>query len=243
MSTKIYCRNGNVVVADPSASETHDRVEFLGREVSVRHGVASPSGSGLLLLEDRLVTSETSHEVVVLSSGVPDLEPGDRVIIYLGGDDGAVSANGISAFVKVDGVERGVIPERFVWARIRDGEVLPRGRVILTERDARSERAMVRHTYGPELASRGVVLHPNMLSHGVRATGEASDQVLGPVTALYETVARRGDRVTDEDAVRGDIACFSPSFMATRLTRSLPGGEHCEYHLVSVDEVFFVTND
>lgn len=240
--TKIYCRNGNIVVAD-LADAPHDIVQFLGRDVAVRRGVASPTGSGVLLLEDRLVTSETSHEVVVLASGVPDLVPGDRVIIYLGGDDGSVSANGISAFVKVDGVERGVIPERFVWARVRDGEVLPRGRVLLTERTARSELAFVRHTLGPDLAGYGITLADAMMTHGVRATGEASDQVLGSVTALFEEVARTGDRVRSDEYGRGELVCFSPSFMATRLTRALPGGERREYHLVDADEVFFALSD
>ncbi len=239
--TRIYAKNGNVVVADPATAE-HDVVNFLGRDVIVRRGVASPSGSGLLLLDDRMVTSETSHEVVVLAvpRDVTDLVPGDRVIIYLGGDDGSVSANGISAFTKIDGVERGVVPERFIWAKVKDGEVIPRGRVILTERTVRSMRAMVRHTFGPETL---LAMPDAMLQHGVRATGEESDQILGPVTALYEEVIRTGPRVTAEDAERGQILCFSPSFMSTRLTRSFGPGDSRQYHLVDADEAYYATDD
>jgi hypothetical protein len=238
VSVRIAVKNGNVIVADLAGSSS-SRVNFLGREILVQDGVASSSGSGLLLPADRIVTSETSHEVVVLASSpeASDLAPGDRVIIYLGGDDGSVSANGISAFVKVDGIERGVIPARFIWAKIRDGEVIPRGRTILTEADPAVFRKHV-------LGSGSALHHPDaLLTHGFRATGgEGDGNMLGAVNATYERIVRTGHRVTPEDAKRGDVACFSPSYMATRLVRNI-GLETHEYHLVDVDEVYFVEED
>lgn len=164
---EIKVTNGNVIVADLAAAPS-SRVEFLGREILIQEGVASATGSGLLLPADRIATSETSHEVVVLAASpeAADLAPGDRVIIYLGGDDGSVSANGISAFVKIDGIERGVIPARFIWAKIRDGEIIPRGRVILTEQDPAVFR---KHVLGPESA---LYTPDALLTHGHRATGD-----------------------------------------------------------------------
>lgn len=234
---KIKVTNGNVIVADLAAAPS-SRVEFLGREILVQEGVASGTGSGLLLPADRIVTSQTSHEVVVLASSpeAADLAPGDRVIIYLGGDDGSVSANGISAFVKIDGVERGVVPARFIWAKIRDGEVIPRGRAILTEPDPAVFR---KHVFGSES-----VLHaPDvLLKHGHRATGDEGPGLLGAVNATYERVVRTGHRVSPDELRRGEVVCFSPSYMATRLTRYV-GQEQREYHLVDLDEVFFVDED
>lgn len=244
MSTRIYNRNGNVVVADPSASVGQDTVTFLGREVLLSRGVPAASGSGLLLPHERLVTSETSHEVVVLAVGddVPGVRVGDRVVIYLGGDDGEVSAAGISAFVKVDGVERGVVPERFIWAVLKDGEIIPRRGIVLTERTPRSERATLRHNLGPQSP---LVLPEVMMEHGVRATGveDGGDQVLGSVTALYEEVIRTGPDVPETGSRRGEILCFSPSYMSTRLTRTLSTGGQRQYHLVSDAEAFFSTDD
>lgn len=235
---KIKVTNGNVVVADMAATPS-SRVEFLGREILVQEGVAAPSGSGLLLPADRLVTSETSHEVIVLAASpqAADLAPGDRVVIYLGGDDGAVSANGISAFVKIDGVERGVVPSQFIWAKIRDGEIIPRGRIILTEADPKVFR---KHVLGSESA-----LHvpEQLLTHGHRATGgEGDERLLGAVNATYERVVRTGAKVHPDELKRGEVVCFSPSFMSTRLTRYV-GGEQREYHLVDLDEVFFVDEE
>jgi hypothetical protein len=234
VSVRIHVKNDNVIVAD-LAGAASSRVNFLGREILVQDGVASSSGSGLLLPADRIVTSETSHEVVVLASSpeAADLAPGDRVIIYLGGDDGSVSANGISAFVKVDGVERGVIPARFIWAKIRDGEVIPRGRVVLTQPDPAVFR---RHVLGAESA----LHHPDqLLTHGHRATGgEGDGNILGAVNATYERVVRTGHRVPSDELKRGDVVCFSPSYMATRLTRNV-GTDTFEYHLVDADEIYF----
>ena len=235
MAVRVHVKNGNVIVADVAAT-SQSRVEFLGREILVQDGIASPTGSGLLLPADRLVTSETSHEVVVLGTSpeAADLAPGDRVVIYLGGDDGAVSANGISAFVRIDGVERGVIPERFIWARIRDGEVLPRGRIALTEVDPAAFR---RHVLGE--ASR-LYTPDALLTHGHRATGaeHANENLLGAVNATYERVVRTGPKVRPEELRRGDTVCFSPSYMSTRLQRVV-GGETRHYHLVDTDEIYF----
>ncbi len=242
MSSKIYCKNNYLVVADPSSDAAQSEVVLPnGRQVLVTEG-AGRTASGLYLpAADTLATSHNSHEVVVLASGVPDLKPGDRVLVFLGGDDGDAVAAGISAFVRVDGVERGVVHERFVWAKLKDGEVLPRGRVVLTERTPESDAAFVRHTYGPGLAELGIQAPDALLTHGHRATGEdGTAQVLGAVTALFERVVRTGPAV--RDAARGELVCFSPSYMSTRLARSL-GGERRQYHLVDSSEIFFSLSD
>lgn len=235
MTTKIYCRNGHVVCVDPvqrreAAQHETVRSEVFGRDVSVPRGRAE---GGIIRLDDTdaWVTSKSCHELEVLASGVADLAPGDRVIVYLGGDtDGIVEANGISAFVKVDGVERAVVHEAFVWAKVKDGEVLPRGRIVLTERN---DRAFHRYTWGPGALIQAPDAH---FEHGHRATGEESDQVLASVTALYEKVYRVGPDVRDLD--RGAIVCFSPSFAATRLRRRV--GEAWRFHhLCDSAEIFF----
>jgi hypothetical protein len=243
MKTAIYCKNGYVVVADPATDAKASRVEFLGRELLLTEGAAKTDSGLFLPAADTLATSHNSHEVVVLASRVPDLEPGDRVLVFLGGDDGGVSAAGISAFVRVEGVERGVVHERFVWAKVRDGEILPRGRVVLTERTPETDAAFVRHTFGPGLAGLGVSAPDALLAHGHRATGEETDQVLGSVTALFERVARTGSDVRDDEFVRGDLVCFSPSYMATRLVRNFGAGDQRQYHLVSADEIFFALGE
>lgn len=235
MTTKIYCRNNHIVAVDPVERRAAAQVETVRSDVFGRD-VAIPRGrdvGGIIRLDDAdaWVTSKSCHELEILASGVADLAPGDRVIVYLGGDtDGVVDANGISAFVKVDGEERYVIQERFVWAKIRDGEVLPRGRIVLTERN---DRAYHRYTWGPGALIQSPDAH---LTHGHRATGDDSDQVLAAVTALYEKVHRVGSDVRDLD--RGQIICFSPSYASARLRRRV--GEGFRYHhLVDSAEVFF----
>jgi hypothetical protein len=242
MSTSIYCRNNYVVVADPADDVAQSKVDFLGREILLTEGAARTESGLFLPSADTLATSQNSHEVIVLASKTPDLKPGDRVLVYLGGDDGAVSAAGISAFVRVDGVERGVVHERFIWARLKDGEILPRGRAVLTELTPDAVLAFVRHTYGPRLAELGLTAPDALLTHGHRATGQESDQVLGSVTALFERVVRTGPDVPDAELARGDLVCFSPSYMSTRLVRTV-GGEQRQYHLVASDEVFFTLGD
>lgn len=214
MPTRIICKNGYVVASElPSG------------------GAVDPT-SGLTLFgrdrADRVSTSRTCHEMVLDAVGpdVRDLRPGDHVLVYLGGDDGDVQANGISAFVKVDAAERAVVHDRFVWAVVRDGVVYPRGRIALTKRN---DEAFKRHVLGAQSL---LFLPEAQLAHGQRATGDDSDQVLAAVTALYETVTRVGAGV--KDLSPGETVCFSPSFSSTRLR---VGREW--FHLVDSDEAFF----
>lgn len=237
---KIYCKNHHLVVREPDEARDaarHEKVDFLGvREVSVPRGRQAQPGGLFLLNTDELVTSQNSHEVVVVASSMRGVSPGERVIVFLGGDtQGEVSANGISAFVKVDGEERWVVHQSFVWAKVRDGEVLPLGSVALTERN---DEAFRRHALGPA----SVLFTPDaQLEHGMRATGDdANDQVLAAVTALYETVVRTGPDVRDLE--RGEVLCFSPSFSSTRLKRRV-GGETRYYHLVDSRDAFFTVAD
>lgn len=234
MSSRIYCKNRHIVAADPVEARDAARqsnVSFLGRDVAVPQGHAS-AGGVLLLNTDQLITSVTCHEVEVHASAVPGVSPGDRVIVFLGGDtQGEVSANGISAYVKVDGEDRYIVHETFIWAKIKDGEVLPLHHIALTERN---DAAFRRHALGPA----SVLFTPDaQLTGGMRATGDdAGEQVLAAVTALYETVVRTGPAV--KDLVRGEVVCFSPSFAATRLRRRV-GQETRYYHLIDTRDAFF----
>ncbi len=229
MTTRLYCKNHHIVVGEPeSSAKNHVTAQFNGRDVSVPQGVASAGGI-LMLREDTVVCGKTSHEMEVLASDVPDLKPGDRVVIFIGGDDGGVSANGISAFTKIDGRERAVVHEKFVWARIKDGEILPRGKIILTERD---DAAFRHHVMGA-----GTLLHvPGFLEErGASATGAEDGTDAGAmysVTSLYERVYRVGPAVVGLD--RGESVCFSPSYSSARLKRG-----KAQYHLVDSDEIFF----
>lgn len=213
--SKIYCKNGYIVACELPSD-----------------GAIDPS-SGLVLFgrdrADRVSTSPTCHELRVDAVGadVTDLKPGDHVLVYLGGDDGDVSANGISAFVKLDAAERAVVHDRFVWAVVRDGVVWPRGRIALTRRN---DDAFRRHVLGAQSL---LYLPEAQLKHGQQATGAPSDGVLASVTALYETVTRVGATCTELRP--GETACFSPSFSSTLLRVGRDW-----FHLVDSDEVFFV---
>ncbi len=234
MPSRIYCKNNYIVAEDPTSdADQATTVNFLGREVSVQKGHATAGGI-LMPTEDRLVTSPSCHEVVVKASAMRGVSPGDRVIIYLGGDDGSASANGISAFVKVDGTERFIVHEAFVWAKVKDGEVLPLRHVALTERD---DEAFRRHTLG---AASVLFLPDAQVEHGMKATGETNDQVLASVTALYERVLRVGQDVKGLE--RGETVCFSPSYMATKLRRYVDGKTRW-FHLVDAREVYFAVGE
>lgn len=234
--SRIYCKNNHLVVREPDEARDaarHEKVSFLGvRDVSVPRGRVDAASGLVLLNTDELVTSPNSHEVVVVASSMRGVSPGERVIIFLGGDSqGEVSANGISAFVKVEGEERWVVHQAFVWAKVKDGEVLPLHHIVLTERN---DEAFKRHVLGA-----GSVLFPPeaQLTGGMRATGDdANEQVLASVTALYETVARTGEDV--KGLARGETLCFSPSFSATRLKRRV-GGSTRYFHLVDSRDAFF----
>jgi len=234
--SRIYCKNNHLVVREPDEARDaarHEKVSFLGvRDVSVPRGRVDAASGLVLLNTDELVTSPNSHEVVVVASSMRGVSPGERVIVFLGGDSqGEVSANGISAFVKVEGEERWVVHQAFVWAKVKDGEVIPLHHIVLTERN---DEAFKRHALGA-----GSVLFPpeQQLTGGMRATGDdANEQILAAVTALYETVQRTGSDV--KDLSRGETLCFSPSFSATRLKRRV-GNETRYYHLVDSRDAFF----
>ena len=234
--SRIYCKNNHLVVREPDEARDaarHEKVSFLGvRDVSVPRGRVDEASGLILLNTDELVTSPNSHEVIVVASSMRGVSPGERVIIFLGGDSqGEVSANGISAFVKIEGEERWVVHAEYVWAKLKDGEVLPLGHIALTERN---DDAFRQHAMG-----RGSVLFPPeaQLTGGMRATGDSSDQVLASVTALYENVVRTGPAVANGVA-RGDLLCFSPSYSATRLQRRL--GDRTQYlHLVDTRDAYF----
>lgn len=234
--SRIYCKNQHLVVREPDEARDaaqHEKVSFLGvRDVSVPRGRVDAATGLIHLNTDELVTSGNSHEVVVEASSMRGVSPGERVIVFLGGDSqGEVSANGVSAFVKVDGEERWVVHQAFVWAKVKDGEILPLHHIVLTERN---DEAFKRHVLG-----QGSLLLPpsEQLEHGMRATGDdANDQVLAAVTALYEDVRRVGPDVRGLE--RGETLCFSPSFSATRLKRRV-GGETRYYHLVDSRDAFF----
>lgn len=214
--SRIYCRNGYIVASElPSG------------------GAIDPT-SGLTLFgrdrADRVTTSRTCHEMVVdaVAPDVAGIKPGDHVIVYIGGDDGDVSANGVSAFVKLDAVERAVVHQRFVWGVVRDGAVFPLGRTVLTKRN---DVAFHRHTLG---AGSLLFLPEAQQKHGQRATGpdDQSDNVLAAVTALYETVTRVGADV--KELTPGETVCFSPSFSSALLRAGRDW-----YHLVDSEEIFF----
>lgn len=231
LTSRLYTKNGYVVARDPADDLNAASVagSFNGRDVATPKGRALASGL-IMLTAETWVTGKTSHELEIVASKVEGLEPGMRVIVYIGGDtEGAVSANGISAFPKIDGKEYCVVPEAFIWAVIKDGEVLPRGSVILTERD---DDAFRQHAVAP-----GALIHlPDAVNQsGMSATGSDSthpgDQYA--VSALYEKVYRVGPKVTD--LARGETVCFSPSFSSARLKRGKQS-----FHLVASEEVFFV---
>jgi hypothetical protein len=216
MPSKIYCKNGYIIASElPS-------------------GGAIDPASGLTLFgkdrADRVTTSRNAHELVVdaVAPDVVGIRPGDHVVCYLGGDDGAVNANGISAFVKVDAVERAVVHQRYVWAVVRDGAVYPLGRIALTRRN---DAAFHRHTLGAQSL---LFLPEAQQKHGQRATGPDDDStgVLAGVTALYETVSRVGADVRELSP--GQTVCFSPSFSSTLLRI---GREWA--HLIDSHEAFF----
>jgi hypothetical protein len=234
---RIYNKNGYVVARDPVENTARvDGHDARGNAVATPEGHLTDGGLILIGSQRKITTSTSSHEVVITACA-PDsgFEVGERVIVYLGGDDGGVNANGISAFVSLDGEDAFMIHEKFIWARVKDGEVLPLRNVVLTQRD---DEAMRWYSRGAES-----LLHiPEAnLSLGLSATGSddpsrGGQRVVDSVTALYERVYRTGPDV--KDLARGDVVCFSPSYSATKLKLGL--GEDIRYfHLVDSAEVFF----
>ncbi len=234
MNSRIYCKNGHIVARDPQAKREaarSDEVEFLGRSVAVQRGHATPGGVLLpaSAAGSTVTTSKSGHELdVVASDPKTGLAPGDRVIVYLGGDDGEVTAAGISAFVPVEGAEHVVVHAKYVWAKITPGGIMPLGRIALT---ARNDAAFHRHVLGPGASSLLVVPEAQSV-HGARATGrDGDDREIAAVTALYETVRRAGP---EADAREGEVLCFSPSYSSTRL--DIDGRQ---FHLVDTHEAYF----
>jgi hypothetical protein len=231
--TIVRSRRDFIVARDPKSKETATG-QFNGRDITVPKGHLTTGG--LVLLDDELATSATCHEVIVehVPAAATDLAPGDRVIVYIGGDT-TVHGAGISAFPELDGEERMVIPLGFIWARVKDGEILPRGRIVLTERD---DVAFKRYSFG---AAAQLHQTESTFLHGITASGDADPTNGGvrerdAITALYERVYRVGPDVTD--LARGQVVCFSPSYSSTRLKRTV-GGRTTHYHLVDSDEIYF----
>jgi hypothetical protein len=234
---RIYNKNGFVVARDPEENTKRvDGHDAHGNAVATPEGHTTDGGLILIGSQRKITTSTTSHEVEILSAA-PDSKfaKGERVIVYLGGDDGEISAAGISAFVSLDGAEAFMIHEKFIWARVKDGEVLPVGNVVLTQRD---DEAMRWYSRGAESL---LAIPEANLSMGLSATGSkdpnrGGDRVVDSVTALYERVYRTGPDVSG--VARGDVVCFSPSYSATKLKLGL-GSDIRYFHLVDADEIFF----
>jgi len=242
---RAYCKNGHVVAKETNLSAANVTVDFHGQAVGITAGFAT--GGGIILLDDKLATSDTSHEMEIVESRSPDLKPGDRVVVYIGGDDGGISASGISAFLPYNGVESAIVPDAFLWARVKDGELIPRLGVVLVERD---DAAMQRYAFNssPILAPDGV-LGVDLMRHGVAAAnrqdpGDAGHRTRDSVTLQYARVVRTGPDVRDTEIVPGAVVAFSPSFMCTALVRKtrLPSGDYVTkyYALVASKEIYFV---
>lgn len=235
--TRIYNRNGYIVARDPAENTARvDGRDAHGNAVATPEGHATAGGLILLGSQRKLTTSTSSHEVEIMACAPESgFAVGDRVIVYLGGDDGTVSASGISAFVSLDGAQAFTIHERFIWARVRDGEVLPLRDVVLTQRD---DEAMRRYSRGAD----ALLAIPEVnLARGLSATGSdrpdaGGQRAVDSVTALYERVYRVGPAVSD--VARGDVVCFSPSYSATRLKVG-QGPDTQYFHLVAASEIFF----
>jgi len=240
---RIYCKNGYVVAADPKTDGGEVVRGALGHlSFAVPKGV--DSGGGLILLGDSLKTCGQSHEIEVLASETPDLPAGSRGLVYLGGDDGSVAANGISAFFPVGDRQCFSVPEAFVWGVVRDGEVLPRGRAVLVERDDEAHRRYAMNS--SVIHAPGVVME-----HGVSATGSADPHEGGArqrdsVTVLYSRVVRTGPEVRDPELQRGAVVCYSPSYSCCRLERAVRRAdgtlEKRHYALLDSEEIFFAVS-
>ena len=239
---RAYCKNGYVICTDPAttkAKQTATGRAADGSAILVAEG--HQTAGGIILLDDRLATSPTSHEAEVVASATEDVQPGDRVVVYLGGDDGDIQASGISAFLPLNGQECFVVPDQFVWARIRDGEILPRRNVLLVERD---DEAMKRYAFN------STTLHvpDRLMQHGVAAANREDPTAGGArtrdsVTLQYARVVRTGPSVKDDGLARGTVVAFSPSFSCTTLVRQVrdAAGNYTKryYALVDSSEVFF----
>ncbi len=144
-----------------------------------------------------------------------------------------------------------MVPERFVWATLKDGEIIPRRNILLVERD---DAAMRRYAFN----SSPILPPDSLLDRGVAAANREDPQAGGDrthdtVTLQYARVIRTGPDVVDDHIGRGAIVAFSPQLMCTTLVRQVrnPDGSHTKryYALVSgpapgVDgEVFFAVSD
>jgi hypothetical protein len=241
---RAYCKGGHIVARDCVTDHGQGvTVDHHGQRVGVASGFQT--AGGIILLDDRLTTSESSQELEVLASATPGLEPGQRVVVYIGGDDGSISATGISAFLSFDGQEAAIVPERFVWAVVRDGELIPRLDVLLVERD---DAVMRRYAFNDS------PIHPPdaLLATGAAAANRDNPQESGArprdsVTLQYARVVRAGPDVRDDQLGRGAVVAFSPSYMCTALVRLVRGldGQYTRryYALVSSAEIFFVVGE
>lgn len=247
---RAYCKNGHVVAKETYATKAGVTVvDAHGQRVGVAEGFRTEGG--IILLDDKLATSPNSHEMeIVASDPSTGLQPGDRVVVFLGGDDGGVSSAGISAFLPYNGEECGVVPARFLWATVRDGELIPRLDVVLVERD---DAAMRRYAFNssPIHAPDGA-LGVDLMRHGIAAAnredpGAAGARTRDSVTLQYARVVRTGPDVHDEQLQCGAVVAFSPSFMCTTIVRKVrraDGSYDARYYaLVSAAEIFFAVGE
>lgn len=248
---KPYCKNSFVLARErpaETAAQARDITgRFAGREIVTP--VGRQTEGGVIMLDAsaaRLTTSKTCHEVEIIAASpqVYGLKPGDHVIVYVGGDtSGGVSANGISAFTQIDGREAFVIHDDFIWARVEDETtILPRGHIILTERD---DAAFKRHALG--VVGAGLLHLPEAnLAGGLSATGsddptQGGARALDAVTHLYERVVRCGPSV--RDLLKSELVAFSPSYSATRVSVRRSGDRPAWHgHLVDSREAFFTVD-
>lgn len=246
---RAYCKGGHVVCRETNVAKGPGvTVDHLGQRVGVTSGFQTEGG--IILLDDKLGTSPNSHEMEVVASATADLQPNDRVVVYLGGDDGGVSSAGISAFLPFNGEECAIVPERYLWATVRDGEIMPRRDVVLVERD---DAAMQRYAFNssPIHAPTGQ-LGVDLMRHGVAAAnredpGAGGARTRDSVTLQYARVVRAGPDVRDDQLQRGAIVAFSPSLMCTTLVRKIrlrSGAFETKYYaLVSAGEIFFAVGE
>lgn len=241
---RAYCKNDYILATDPATAKSKETIQVShgGKLLAVARG--TETGGGIILLSDRLATSPTSHEAEVVESATADVAKGDRIIIYLGGDDGEISASGISAFLPLNGQECFVVPDRFVWAKIRDGEILPRRNVLLVERD---DDAMRKYAFN----SSPIEAPGGLYQHGVSAANRTDPTADGArtrdsVTLQYARVVRTGPGVRDDALARGAVVAFSPSYACTTLVRDVRGADgkyqRRWYALVDSSEVFFTVS-
>lgn len=225
MTFRPYAKNGFVVVTEPR-SGAHSTVSFLGRDVAVEAGRAT--AGGILMPDVPIKAGNTTHIVDVFASDVPDITPGDRVLIYLGGDDGETDAVGISAFVPVGGIERAIVHATFVWAKLTPSGAQPLGNVVLSRPDPDETRRQALGTAADVLHTAASTFKAN----GPLADAHDDARVEAGVMATYNRVLAVGPKV--RDIAPGDVICTPVTYSLAKID---VGGE--QLHLSDADVAYF----